>query len=79
MGVTAFQMKTHSRTDLTAEYPVLNPCIVHGTKPEIVEIVAGRRKYRYFCALCRHDDCGKIADTAEDVVRFWNKWNPVKQ
>lgn len=77
MGVVSFPMKTHSRKDLTEQFDVLNPCIVHGKKPRIVHTVAGREKYDFYCAVCEHDDCAKMGNDATDAVNVWNKWNPV--
>lgn len=77
MSIFEFQLKTHSRESLNHLYEgQLNPCIVHGCLPKIQKIVAGRRKDVYFVAICEHDDCNKITDTADNVVAAWNKWNP---
>ena len=77
MGVIIFQMKTHSRTDITDQFPDLNNCIVHHCKTAILEIVAGRRKDILYVADCESDDCTKISsESAEKVVEYWNKWNP---
>lgn len=76
MGVIEFKMKTHSREDITSQFPDLNNCKTHGTKPTIYKIVAGRRKETFYTAVCQHDDCGKIAYDPNETVKHWNKWNP---
>jgi hypothetical protein len=76
MGVIEFKLKTHSRENLTSNYPDLNNCIVHNRKPVIEKIVAGRHKDVHFIATCNHDDCGKISHSADAVVAAWNRWNP---
>lgn len=76
MGVITIQMKTHSRKNITDKFPDLNDCVVHHSKPEIFEMVVGRSKETMFTANCQHDDCGKIAYTAEEVVSAWNRFNP---
>ena len=80
MIVFQVQIKTHSRESLNHLYEgKLNPCVVHGRLPEIQKIIAGRRKDVHFVALCEHEDCNKITDTADKVVEHWNKWNPKNQ
>mgnify|MGYP000190277813 CR=1 FL=1 len=76
MGVFSATMKTHIREYITDQFPELNLCVVHGCKPSIIKMIVGRRKDTYFVANCQSDDCGKISDTAENVVLAWNKWNP---
>lgn len=79
MGVVEFKMKTHSRQDITDQFPDLNDCIGHHKKPQIQKLVSGRRKETYYCAFCDHDDCGKISYDANETVRLWNKWNPKQE
>jgi len=79
MGVYTVTMKTHSQSDVTEqcerEFGDLLPCITHNRKPIIYDSIVGRRKYRFFTAVCDHKDCGKIADSMKEVFEFWNKWN----
>lgn len=78
MSTFSVNLKTHSRTKLTILYTgKLNNCLVHKCHPEILDIVAGRRKEHYFVAICKSDDCSKISsENADNVVSIWNKWNP---
>lgn len=76
MSIFTIQLKTHSRIDLTKNYPDLNPCLIHGTKPKILRIVAGKHKDIHYVAVCQHNDCGKITETADKIVSAWNKHNP---
>ena len=76
MSSIIFQMKTHSREDITEQFPDLNNCIIHNIKPRILKIVAGKRKEVHYVAHCKHDDCGKISFDVNDTVNAWNKWNP---
>lgn len=75
MSIFTVTMKTHSRENLTSQF-VLNDCIIHHRQPVIEKMVVGRRREVYFVARCEHDDCGKIHDSAQQVVDAWNKWNP---
>ena len=76
MGYWEVKMKTHSREDITEQYPDLNDCIVHHHKPKILKIVSGKRKETFYTAHCDHDDCGKISHDPKITVDAWNKWNP---
>ncbi len=76
MSIVQFQMKTHSREDITDQFPDLNDCIVHNRKPRILKIVAGRRKEIHYVAVCNKDECSKISMDAQQTVNAWNKWNP---
>lgn len=75
MGIFTVTLKTHSRKNITSECGELNDCVVHGCKPIIEVMVVGKRKDTHYVAWCKHDDCGKIANSKEDVVKAWNKWN----
>lgn len=77
MSFTAL-LKTHNRIDRTAEFEgKTNDCKVHGVKPQIREIVAGRQKESHFVAVCLSEKCNKITmESAEKVVEIWNKYNP---
>ncbi len=71
-------MNTRKREDITAQFPNINSCIVHGKTPRILAIYAGRQKAPYFIAVCECDEygeCGKISDTSQGVVDTWNHWN----
>lgn len=76
MGVFTTTLKTHSREDITDKCGELNNCIVHGCKPQILKIIAGKRKELFVVASCEDDECGKISTTIEATVAAWNKWNP---
>lgn len=78
MSIISYTLKTHSREDITDQFPELNDCIVHNKKPDIFRMVVGKRKDVFYIACCDHDDCGKITSTAEETVSAWNKWNPCK-
>jgi hypothetical protein len=75
MGVIEFQMKTHSRENITHEFNNLNPCIKHNRTPTIMKIVAGRRKEEHFCAWCDEEECDKISYDRKGIAEIWNKWN----
>jgi len=76
MSIISFQMKTHSRENITDTLPELNDCIVHKCKPSIFKMVVGKRKEIFYVANCKDDDCGKIGSSADEVVKSWNKFNP---
>jgi len=77
MGVFITTLKTHGRTDLTNRFEHLNNCIVHGCKPSILDIVAGKDKMHHYVAVCKSEECNKIVtSSADDVVKAWNKYNP---
>ena len=77
MSIVTFQMKTHSRVDVTDQVAdQLNDCVKHHCKPGIFKMVVGKRKETFYVANCQHDDCGKISTTLEETVAAWNKWNP---
>ncbi len=69
------KLKTHSRQVL--EYPNAAPCFIHGDKPEILKIVAGRSKDIHYVAHCKmSDNCNRITTlSADEVVRIWNNYN----
>jgi len=79
MSVYTCQMKTHSRTNITDKCGQLNDCIVHGCKPTILHIVAGKRKENFYTAVCSGDEeCGKInTGGIDEIVAIWNRWNPI--
>lgn len=76
MGIIEYRLKTHSRENITDQFPDLNNCVVHNKKPIIQKMVVGRRKDVHYTASCDHDECGKIAESGAAVVAAWNKWNP---
>jgi hypothetical protein len=75
MGIYSIKLKTHSRENITHKFENLNYCIIHLCQPEIFKIVAGSRKDINYIAVCKHDDCGKISDSEEDLINVWNKYN----
>lgn len=75
MSIVQFQMKVHSRETVTAQFPGLNDCVVHGCQPTIQKIVYGRAKYTSYVMHCQHEDCGRCTDDPRQVVDIWNKWN----
>lgn len=78
MGIVQFQLKTHSREDITNLFE-LNDCIVHNCKPTILKIVAGKRKEIHYVAVCKDEQCGKITMEENNIDKIWNKWNNLKQ
>jgi hypothetical protein len=76
MGVIEFQMRTHSREDVTNHYPGLNNCILHRCNPAVTKIVAGRQKDVHYVITCKSQDCLRMTDNANEVEQIWNKWNP---
>lgn len=77
MGVFIATMKTHSTEDLSTKYMFIQDCIVHGCKPKVLDIVAGKRKEHHFVVKCKEESCGKISMiSADHVVTVWNHYNP---
>jgi len=76
MGTFKVTMKTHSRKCITEQFrDTLNYCVFHGRRPQIFEMVVGRRKETMYVAECKHESCNKIAWTKEELVAAWNKYN----
>lgn len=76
MGVFTVRMKTHKREDITKDCPLIHSCIVHGNKPQVLHIVAGKRKEDHYVVTCGHDECSKITTlSAADAVCIWNSYN----
>lgn len=75
MGTFTVKLRTHSIKDVTYQAPELNNCCIHGIKPLILEIIAGRDKDIHYVANCVHDDCNKIASSLEEIIGVWNKFN----
>lgn len=80
MSIISFQMKTHSRTDLTKDFLFIHNCAIHGNKPTVLDIVSGKRKEHYYVVTRGNDDCSKMSmESAGKVVEIWNNYNPLKQ
>jgi len=78
MSIVSVKLKTHSREDLTSDFLFINNCTVHGNKPEVLDIVAGKDKEHHYVVTCGHDECSKISMvSAQSVVDIWNHYNPV--
>lgn len=75
MSTYSVKLKTHSVEDITNEAGKLNNCCVHGVKPTILKIVAGRNKDVHYVADCVNEHCGKIAWSLDEIIEVWNKWN----
>lgn len=76
MSIYEYQMKTHSREDISKEFDNLNLCIIHGRRPVVLKIVVGRRKDIVYCMMCDSEDCRRITDSQKTVESIWNKFNP---
>lgn len=76
--VISYPMRTHSTEDVTGQASHLNKCIVHHIKPQVLKIVAGKRKEVFYSAVCKHEDCNKLSYDLKETVDAWNKWNPNK-
>ncbi len=74
--IVEFQIRQHSRVDVTCQFTNLNPCIIHGRKPTVLCIVSGRRKDIAFYMGCDSEDCYRITSERDDVEKTWNKFNP---
>lgn len=79
MTTVTVKLKTHAVHDITDLYVGrLNPCIIHGSKPNVTNTVAGRDKDNHYIVTCGHDECSKISmDGADESVNYWNKYNPI--
>lgn len=83
------QMKTHSRENITHQFAPLNPCINHGCRPTVYDIVSGKQREHYYIVVCERiedgkeifsDECGKISSESPNVaINAWQKWNPIAE
>lgn len=77
MGVITYTMKNHVRKIITHLFPNISHCSIHGCRPIVFEIIAGRKRETYYVVVCKiSDQCNKISlESADKVVEVWEKHN----
>jgi hypothetical protein len=77
------ESRIKGRVDVTdgIDLSAVNPCKTHGVKPRFFEISwgSGKRHQRGATAECESEDCLCFESIIPDVLRKWNRFNPLPE